>query len=199
MYLTQRPQWSNPTCSRSLVNSNLFQPHQAQSVTVIKVSEFNKKCIFNTNHFNQHFCDEVNIDYIINDLKRLIQCRHKHLWRSITNLQHFALLVANACVLAGLVHAQSDAVDEDHRHGGPLEPAEHCDVTINNSSNAIMRGLLTGSVRFWCIAVWWDAPGGNIWMTLAWTEARIFQYPSLQQVTSKDSNRKYLIENWRKV
>ena len=129
--------------------------------------------------------DSLNVG--INNVSKII----KHLWRSITNLQHFALLVANARVLAGLVHAQSDAVDEDHRHGGPLEPAEHCSVTTNSSSNAIMRGLLTGSVRFWCIAVWWDAPGGNIWMTLAWTEARIFQYPSLQQVTSKDSNRKY--------
>ena len=33
-------------------------------------------------------------------------------------------MVADCSVLAGLVHAQGDAVDEDHRHSHPLEPAE---------------------------------------------------------------------------
>ena len=55
-------------------------------------------------HFYQHFSNKINVDDIID------------------YLEHLALLVADGGVLAGLVHPQGDAVDQDDGHGGPLEP-----------------------------------------------------------------------------
>ena len=57
-----------------------------------------------THHFYQHFSNKINVDDIID------------------YLEHLALLVADGGVLAGLVHPQGDAVDQDDGHGGPLEP-----------------------------------------------------------------------------
>ena len=57
-------------------------------------------------HFYDHLRSKVGIDDIIN------------------SLEYLALVVALSLVQTGLVAAQGDAVDDDHAHGGSLNPAD---------------------------------------------------------------------------
>ena len=171
---TQTRQWSSPACSKSPVGSSPCRWPRERSGNWI-INHWVPTLQIRLYHLNQHFSNKINVDDVINYLESHIQSK-KHS-KLFSHFQHLALLVADGGVLTRLVHPQRDAVDQDDRHGGSLEPPGRRDEDVIKGESQV--SILTDWGESWYKVSSLDGPEGNTWRRLEWTAARWCQYPSL--------------------